>query len=87
MHSKFRYILIALYYSDADAYYAVVYLPIVAVVSFEEPHYSVPINDSSISVPVTLSGATSQDVIIQVNITDETALGRSVYKYSACYYA
>ena len=34
------------------------------------------VNDSLLSIPVNLSDVTSQDVVIVVNITDETALGK-----------
>lgn len=53
-----------------------------AEVSLEKDEYLVTVNDSSLSIPVNLSNVTSQDVVVVVNITDETALGKHNHKYS-----
>jgi len=46
------------------------------VISLEQPEYLVTINNSALSVVITLSNVTSQDIAVEVNITDGTALGK-----------
>ena len=48
-------------------------------ISLEQIKYSVNINDRQLSVPVTASAVAPQDIIVEVTITDVTAIGKHLH--------
>ena len=50
-----------------------------AIIALEEIEYLVNVNNNRLSVPITASATTSQDIIVEVNITDETAIGNHIH--------
>ena len=43
--------------------------------SLSQPQYSIPESDTSLSVTITLSSATSEDVMVEVTLIDGSADG------------
>lgn len=48
-------------------------------ISLERIEYLVNVSDSQLSVPVTASTVAPQDIIVEVIITDGTAIGKHVH--------
>ena len=46
------------------------------VISLEQSQYSVPNENSSLSVVITMSNVASQDVVVEVSVIDGTAIGK-----------
>ena len=46
------------------------------VVSLEKSEYLVPNENSSLSVVITMSNVASQEVVVEVSVTDGTATGK-----------
>ena len=51
------------------------------VVSLEQSEYLVANENSSLSVTITMSDVTFQDVVVEVTVTDVTATGKHTYAY------
>jgi len=52
--------------------------PIDAIISLDQLEYVVVDKNSPLSVTITTSVVTSQDIIVEVNVTDGTATGTCV---------